>query len=350
MLESGVWRRYPIRIWKFQNEWRVIAAQPEYANLLGARVLRIAGTNVGTAERRLRPLYAGNDQWARYMAGYTLTSPDALMGIGLLHGDGAATFTVEKDGRRFDANIAPAPFVRRDAPEENWWFLSPAHPANAGWVSALRAQHLTPALAGAAAFYRFARCSNDIAYLQMNRAEDAPDGETVPAFGARILADLAAHPPAKLIIDLRFNTGGNLQRGFQLFHDLAASPLGQTPGKIFVLVGPNTFSAGITHVVQVRQGSRAKLVGTSPGDALESWSEGGNVVLPHSAIAMHYANLAHTYSDRPSGLPDNLVALDLNIHSLAPDVRADWTWSAYLAGRDPYAEAALGGETLNCPG
>ncbi|HWA00455.1 MAG TPA: hypothetical protein VG841_09105 [Caulobacterales bacterium] len=345
----GVWRRYPIRIWSFQGEWRVVAARPEHADLLGARLVRVAGARVASAQQLLRPLFAGNDNWARYMAGYSLTSPDALIGARLLHGDGKARFVFERDGRRIETELAPEPFVRRDVPEENWWFLSPAHAASAGWRHVLEGRALTPVLAGANESYRFVRCEGDVAYLQVNRASDAPSGETLGAFGERVLADLAARPPAHLIVDLRFNTGGDLTRGWALFEGLAASPLGQNRGRTLVLVGPNTFSAAITHVVQMRQFSHALLVGTPPGDGLETWSEGGNVLLPHSRINMHFADRAHTYSLRASGLPDDLVALDLNVDSLEPDRAADWGWDGYRAGRDAYAEAALGAP-LVCPG
>ncbi|MGE0596724.1 MAG: hypothetical protein AB7P07_10165 [Hyphomonadaceae bacterium] len=344
----GMWRRYPIRIWKFGEEWRVIAAQPAQAELVGARILSIGGVEIGAAERAMRPLFAGNDQWARYMATYTLTSPDALIGMGLMQGDGEAALDIERDGERRSVTLAPAPFERRERPEESWWFLSPAHPAAEGWTHALSETALPEALQGAAAHYRFERCEGDIAYLQFNRAQNAPDGETVRDFGARVLQVLADAPPRMLVVDLRFNTGGDLSLGAYFIRDVARSAFAQGPGNVAVIVGPNTFSAGITHVVQLRQEAPVTLVGTEPGDVLETWAEGGNVVLPHSGISMHYANRAHTYSAAPSGVPAELVWLDLNVENLNPDRAADWTWEAYRAGRDPYLEAATGAP-LRCP-
>lgn len=344
----GVWRRYPIRIWKFGDEWRVIAAQPDHADLLGARLLRIAGAPVDLVAARVRPLFAGNDFWARYMATYSLTSPDALTGVGALHGEGSARFDFERGGRRMRVTLAPMPFARREVPEESWWFLSPAHPATAGWSHVLGQSALPPALAGAAAYYRFERCDDDVAYLQLNRATNAPTGETVAAFGERVLGELRARPPARLIVDLRFNTGGDLSLGQSFIEGLAALPVAQDPARTAVIESGTTFSAGITHVVQMRTLSRATLVGAGPGDGLETWSEGGNVLLPHARINMHFADRAHTYSRAPSGLPPELVKLDLDVDSLAADTPADWTWADYIAGRDPFTQAALG-QPLVCP-
>ncbi len=338
----GVWRRFPIRIWRFADSWRVVAARPEHANLLGAKLVGVAGMAVEKAARKMRPLFAGNDNWARYMATYSLTSPDALIGSDLLTGDGAAQFDFEQGGRRLRAQLFPEPLTRRETPEESWWFLSPAHPATKGWRHVLEGRAIPPALAGAGRAYGFGRGEGQIAYLQFNRAQDEPSGESVAQFGDRVMADIAARPPRRLVLDLRFNTGGDLTKGWRLFEALAASPLGQEPGGILVIVGPNTFSAAISHLVQLRQSLKALIVGTEPGDVLETWSEGGNILLPNSKINMHFADRAHTYSLKARHLPQDLVALDLNVRSLRPDRRADWTWATYAAGRDPYMEKALG--------
>jgi len=72
----GHWRRYPLRLWRFADGWRVVAAQGEASTLLGGRLTHVAGRPVDTVFASLRPLFAGNDSWAQYMGSYTLTSPD----------------------------------------------------------------------------------------------------------------------------------------------------------------------------------------------------------------------------------------------------------------------------------
>ena len=73
-------------------------------------------------------------------------------------------------------------------------------------------------------------------------------------------------------------------------------------------------------------------VGTTPGEHLEFWAEGGNIDLPHSELRMHYADRAHTYAKRDRA-PRERVVFDLDIPTLAPDRTADWTWAAYRSGR-----------------
>lgn len=345
----GYWRRYPIRIWHFADGWRVIAARGPAAALVGGRLVAVGGHPVEQAFRTLRPLFAGNDGWARYMGGYSLTSPDALLGTGLIRGDGATTFTVEIGNRRRTLQVAPAPFERREGPEENWWFLSPAHPASRGWVHALDGRPLPELLRTPAVDYRFARCSGDVTYVAFNRAADTPGGEGVAAWGNRLLADIAGRTPQRLVLDLRFNTGGNMMLARPFIDALARTPLGTEAGRLIVVTGGTTFSAGITPAAALRADSRALLAGEPPGDHQQYWSEGGNVMLPNSRIPMHYANGLHHYSTAPVP-PAARPALYLEIpaRDLRPDRLVGWSWGAYRAGRDPVTEAVLG-RRLECP-
>jgi hypothetical protein len=74
-------RRLPVRVWWFADGPFVVRAQPGYEALLGARLLRICGREMDEVRRLARPLYAGNDAWAGYMAGYLVTSPEILTGL-----------------------------------------------------------------------------------------------------------------------------------------------------------------------------------------------------------------------------------------------------------------------------
>lgn len=75
-------------------------------------------------------------------------------------------------------------------------------------------------------------------------------------------------------------------------------------------------------------------------DHLDLWSEGGNLLLPNSKLTVHYANGFHAYSQRDYPVFKPYFA-DLNVATLAPDVRIEMTWADYLAGRDPLFDAAL---------
>lgn len=343
------WRRYPIRIWRFPDGWYVVAARAQGAPLVGGRITHIQHVPVEQVFEKLRTLYAGNAGWSNYMSTYTLTSPDALLGVGLLEDDGAE-FTIQSDATSRSLRLSAEPLDPRTGPEESWWFLSPQHPAASGWTHVLTSRNLPLAPVSPEVNYRFARCDRDVLYVRYSRSADAPGQETVRAFGERLLAAIASQPPRKLVLDLRFNTGGDLQKARPLMDALAQSRLGSESGAIAVLVGPVTFSAGITAAASLRSGSKAILVGAHPGDRPDFWAEGGNVTLPNSRIDMHYADGRHQYSDAP--LPtgvEEYLHLNIDVRNLEPDVAVDWTWRDYVSGADPAAAAAASG-ALRCAG
>ena len=121
----GYWRRYPLRIWRFADGWRVVAARGDAVALVGARLTHVAGRPVDAVFAALRPLFAGNDSWADYMGSYTLTSTDALQAVALVDAGGEAEFRVETDVGPRALRIGPEPFERREGVEESWWFLAP---------------------------------------------------------------------------------------------------------------------------------------------------------------------------------------------------------------------------------
>lgn len=341
------WRRYPIRIWKFPDGWYVVAARGQGTPLVGGRITHIQRVPIEQVFEKVRTLYAGNDGWANYMSTYTLTSPDALLGVGLLDDD-VAEFAVHGKATSSSVLLKAEPLDPRTGPEESWWFLSPQHPAASGWTHVLKTRSLPRALASPEINYSYARCDRDLLYVRYSRSADAPGHETVRAFGERLLTAIASRSPRKLVLDLRFNTGGDLQKARPLMDALAQSRLGSEPGAIAVLVGPVTFSAGITAAASLRSKSKAIFVGEHPGDRPDYWSEGGNVTLPNSRIDMHYADARHQYSDAP--LPagvEEYLHLNIDVRDLEPDIAVDWTWRDYMSGADPVLAAAVGG-ALRC--
>ena len=76
---------------------------------------------------------------------------------------------------------------------------------------------------------------------------------------------------------------------------------------------------------------------------LDTWSEGGNLVLPNSGLTAHYTNGFHAYSKRdyPEFKP-YYQDLDLEPWQVNPHVWIEPTFSAYREGRDLVMEAILG--------
>ena len=330
-------RRMPIRAWWFGKELRVVRAAPEYAQYLGCRIDRVGTLPASTAKARLDDLFSGSASWRTYMSGYSLTSSDVLYGAGIIPSADSVRYQFGDCGTGARTVSIPAlPLAKSAKPIESWWDLAPHYAgASDDWKQLLSGTAALPLyLRHPDTNYWFDDHAPDrLFYVQYNRAADAPD-ETLAAFSARAAKALSAARPRAVVVDLRFNTGGNGTITPKLVDAVNQAPT-RTP--VYVITGRSTFSAGIVAAALLRQARPVKIVGEPVGDALDFWAEGGNIILPYSGLYVHFANGAHSLSPKPCPTKD--YCDDLSVASLAPDILAPPTWSSYVARRDPAMDA-----------
>jgi hypothetical protein len=99
-------------------------------------------------------------------------------------------------------------------------------------------------------------------------------------------------------------------------------------GHLFVLIGPYTFSAGMSNAAQFRSETNAILVGEPIGEKPNSYQESREMRLPNSQWVVRYSTKAYKFV---SG-SENVVK---------PDKEIDRSWLEFKAGRDPVLEWVL---------
>lgn len=322
-------RRYPVRVWWFGDHLHVVRASNELADIVGCEVMQMAGVPVRELLARVTPMYSGSGGWAHYMSTYTMTSPEVLHGLGILREAGEVSVRLACNGKRKIARLSPLPLVRSTQPVESWQDLAPPH-----------AETATPARVPLSRDPRYLRHPDAnywfeslpdgaTLYFQFTRsAEDAKN--PLRGFEERLWREIESKPLRAVIVDLRFNTGGNLEVGRALLDQLMAKTR-DVP--LYVIEGGTTFSAGLYHVAQLKHGAKVTLVGEAPGDKLDFWSEGGNFKLPNSGLTVHFANAEHCYS--MGRAHDNSCLTNMPVDTVVPDLKAPLTFGEYAAGIDP---------------
>jgi hypothetical protein len=336
---------FPIRIWWFQDGPWVVEAAPAFGRAVRCRVIAIEGHAVSDARREVMQLFAGNQGWADYLTPIYFTCPDLMHGLGLIRSPKAASWTFEDSaGTRFDLRIRATRINGQAAPTESWQDLSPvAMTGNRQWPAALApmTKRLPLYLQHPERAYWFTHVrESGLLYFQFNRSESDAVGQSFEAFADSLIAFGRSTPVRTVVVDLRFNSGGNLvvARGF--FERLAREEWANLPGRLFVIVGRCTFSAGLYHAAQLKELTQAVFVGEPVGDRLDFWAEGGQIVLPNSGVAIWYSNGFHRYSqaDYPEYRP---YFEQLSVPALALGITAALSSEDYFAGRDPALEAIL---------
>ena len=341
---DGAWypdARLPVRMLWFPEAWVIARADREHAELLGARVLRIEGHSPRALFARLRDLNGGIDAFRRWSLEYVVENAGLLHALGLARAPDRLTLELRlADGRRTRRTLAFVPKATLPPPQifERVWSPAPwPGEAELGW-RAFDPQPIPLYLGEGERLFRIARVPQlQALYLQM-RAHFDMDGETVADFRSRVDAEIAAWQPRHLIVDLRFDTGGDSD----LTRDWQRTLPARVPGRVYVLTGPYTFSAGIVAAAAFRSDApkQVRLVGDAVGDRLHWWSEGENVCLANSHYCPHLTtglwDLVHGCSGNPACYGDRY---GVRVRDLNPDLAAPLTPESYLAGRDPAMEA-----------
>lgn len=341
---DGAWlpdARLPIRMLWFRDNWVIARADAAHADLVGALVLRVEHMSAADLFGKVRDLSGGTDPYRRWNIEPLLENAGVLHALGLArHPDRLSFEILLGNGRRITRTLR---FVRKSElpagqPPQRVWSPAPwPGEREHGWT-AVRPDPTPLYLQQGERSFRVIRLPElNSVYLQMRTHVDAPE-DPITGFEHQADEAISRFHPLHLIVDLRFDSGGDtdLTREWQ-----RALP-SRIPGRIYAVVGPYTFSAGIVAAAALKHDARGRalIVGDDVGDRLRWWSEGNDVCVPHSKYCLHRTNglwdLVHGCAGQPQCYGDRY---DVRIDSLKPDLYAPLTAQAFLAGRDPAMDA-----------
>lgn len=159
----------------------------------------------------------------------------------------------------------------------------------------------------------------------------------------KIQDEITKKEPGHIIVDQRFNGGGDLNNTRDLMEAIP-NIIGKE-GKVVVITSGRTYSAAISSVGYLKQagGSRVIIVGAPIGDELEFWAEGPGIKLPHSGALLDISTERHNYKN---GCSEDDCHESIRIHPIAvptldPDLQPVRNFDMVMNGEDPYLDAAI---------
>jgi len=340
------WRpptRLPFRLIWFPDGMLVARSAPQVVELLGARVVSIEGRNPDQLLSRLRVVVGGSAEYRTWNAIWAIENGGVLHALGLAREPDRLRLRVAlTDGQVVEGTFAMVPSQEVPTGAEPGRLWSPAPTpgeAERNWRTAIDASRAPLYLQQPGELFFSARLPDLKALYVQFRMNFSYGGHSIASFIESVQKELETNPPENLILDQRFNTGGNID----LTRDLMRAIATRTKGRIYLLVGRYTFSAGIVSAAAVKHdgADRVIIVGETVGDRLQFWSEAHDAAcLPHSHLCLlantGFWDLQHGCKGKPGCYGDRL---DARIDSLEPDIRAPLTGADWLAGRDPGMEA-----------
>ncbi len=323
----------PVKFFMFPEGLFVTAATEAYREAVGAQVLSIDGRPVGEMLAAVEPLISrDNDQQVRWIGPEVLRWTPLLHALGLiaqpdqatlglrLGAQSETTVTVKavEVGPHDYPSVAPPPL--------------PTRPRPAGWIS-------LPDTVDAPVPLYLRNCDlpywfeylpdSRAVYFQFNGVADQPR-ESLADFSARLFTFVDSHDVTKLIIDLRWNGGGNTYLVQPLLHRLIGCTKINQPGCLYVIIGRGTFSAAQNTTTAIERETNAIFVGEPSGSRPNFIGEMIPFQLPYSKTLVNVADLYWQTSWPMDHRP-----------WVAPELYAPPTFESYRQNQDPALDAIL---------
>lgn len=343
----------PIRTWWFADGLRIVKTHPDFYRLLGARIDVIGKLPASETFGRLKPYLSGTDQRIRFLSPGYLVTPLILRHIGAIDDTSRVALTMRlRDGKTEEIVLHPT--MSSDPGDERlvglnrgYSILSP-DPADleGRWPHVLDGLTAYSPLYGRrgdvkASFLSEAR---DVLYIRLDTVASTDETPLEDKFAQVIRDNILAKRPRHAVVDLRMNNGGDFFK--TILFSQALPRLLPNDGRVVVLVGRATFSAGIVTAAMLKGagGDKVTIIGETMGDNGRFWAEGKKVELPNSKITIRYGAQFQDYENGCYDISEcywATVAFGPRGISLDPDMVINPTFDHYAAGEDPVLKAAI---------
>ena len=304
----------PMSVYEFAEGLFVTAALPPNDEIVGQRIVALAGHPIADVLAALEPLVPrdGPATVPAFRPAFLL-STWAMRGLGLIGPDEVELTVADADGTQRTASLTPMPFD--------------------DYFEALGGDAMTQLPDRADTLYL---SSDEVISSQL-----LPDGHTlyirytqVRDLSAAVswIRDQAQDPAVeRVVLDLRQNGGGD-NHSYPLLLSVLEDFADAHPGRLVVLTDRVTFSAAANFATEVEHGTDATFVGEAMGGGLNFWDDVIFISLPHLALPMR-VGVSTRYWEKSD--PDDPRL------TIEPDIEVPVTAANYFAGIDPALDAAL---------
>ena len=344
-------RWYPVRLYEFTDGVFITGAHRSQADLAGARVVALGGCPVAQVLADVRTLHGADNRFDSLERLYAVHNAMLMRGLGYAAADGSLNASlVLRDGRRVEHILSPRTSddtdrYKKDDATFEWVFraemFGPPVGTGAEWVSAYRGivsqqfrtadptrpSHLIFRGAYTSRWYP----DSQLLYAQVNQV----DNTRLLTFIRDLLAEADRSRPRRLVLDLRYNFGGD-GSGVNGVANEFIRRLPEPPWReLYLVTGRKTFSAGIMLVNALLSHLPLTIVGEPTGAAFNSYGDPRRFEYGGVGIAADISTVRH-----------QLRAWDDLGEFIPVDVPARMSFSDYVEGHDKVMDPLLHGDEM----
>jgi len=306
----------PLNILWFKEGLYVIGTTEENQSILGHKILKINGNPLTLVADSLITLITEDNQ-----AALKKELPKLILYVQLLEHfgfvkDGSIRLYLEdQKGESFDYAIQPSVMNR-----QNRRSIVPDS-------IALCYQN------GKSVFTDSILNHGNVYYIQYNACasrEFPPQGfkgnpEQLPLFcdfKKKVIGTINSNDFDKVIFDMRFNGGGNSAPGTELIRELSTIKKINEKGKLYVVIGRQTFSSAIINAMDFKNMTQAIFVGEETSGKPNHFGEFKLLELPNSGLKIQYSTKYFKNSET-------------DLKTITPDYTIEESFKDFIKGHDP---------------
>jgi tetratricopeptide (TPR) repeat protein len=307
----------PIQLASFEEGMMVTAADPSLKDLVGAKLVKLAGHPIDAVMAKLNDIIP-QDNTQTFLA----RAPIYLRIPAMLHGLGLMADTDEIELGVLDT-LGAARTVKVKAmvnPDPSKWIacrdtseaaspLTLKHRDKPYWFESLPGQKAI--------------------YMQYNAVRNDPAEDTAH-FAHRLFDTIDKADVDTLIVDVRWNGGGNSFLNLPIENGIISCKKIQAGGHLFVITGRDTFSAAQNFTTDLGRACNPIYVGEPTGSSPNFVGESVAFTLPYSKME---GSISDLYWQRSWPMDARTW--------IAPDLPAPPRFDLYKANRDPAMEAVM---------
>ncbi len=265
----GALKKLPVQFYQFNDGVFIIEADENFEQWIGYKVESIENTPVEEALQKTNAVNArDNDMQTLWWGSYYMGLPDVLESLGIIKKASQVTITLsDKKGKsqkvtmnpiswNFDTlnipklKIEPQPLFLSKMDDPYWFKLLPEY---------------------------------STIYIQFNVVTQKEE-KSIEDFNMEIRTQIAQNKTGNLILDLRHNHGGDGSLLPPMLKTIMNFEFKNPNGKIFVIMGRGTFSAGQNLLTDITSFTNAILVGEPSGSKPNHIGDAGWFQLPYSGL------------------------------------------------------------------
>ncbi len=303
---------YPLRLYLFSDGVYVLGTAPPYSKLTGKRLTKINGITISEVLEKIKPIVIGDNEYSqKFNIPYYLCNAEILNGLGIAGNISESEFTAADENGEISVKVSSFEMskMQHDQGDDNGLPLYMRNNEKNYWFEYLP--------------------ESKTLYINYKRVLIDP-ADSLTVFCKRINEFVNANEIERTVVDIRNNGGGNNGTCQPFVNLISNNPKINRKGRLFVIIGRETFSAASYLTTKLEFNTKAIFTGEPTGASPNHYGDNRPLILPNSKLEIRLSSI---YWQNSFGF-DNRTATE-------PQIKVELTPNDYFSMKDPVLEAVL---------